>query len=125
MHKNNFQAFYIFENKCVDEIYFVRLLQQWHHWKCIFFRSSFWNFNFLAITEEKEIYLIISISKQCMEICPFTTTYTVISELFDDVHNSILQNFELSLLSREMKKKKRKILSSQFEYFIFSASCSL
>ena len=57
----------------------------------LFFRRSFWKFNFLAITEEREIYLIISISKQCMDSCKFPSTYTIISGLFgplDDVNNS-------------------------------------
>ena len=45
-------------------------------------------FNFLAITEEREIYLIISISKQCMKSCKFPSTYTIISGLLDDVKNS-------------------------------------
>ena len=54
----------------------------------LFFRRSFWKFNFLAITEEREIYLIISISKQCMESCQFPSTYTIISGLLDDVNNS-------------------------------------
>ena len=45
----------------------------------LFFRRSFWKFNFLAITEEREIYLIISISKECMESYQFPYTYTVIS----------------------------------------------
>ena len=61
----------------------------------LFFRSSFWKFNFLAITEEREIYLIISISKQCMESHQFPSTYTVISGLLNNVDNSKLQNFEL------------------------------
>ena len=41
-----------------------------------------------AITEEREIYSIISISKQCMESCKFPSTYTVISGLLGDVNNS-------------------------------------
>ena len=52
----------------------------------LFFRRSFWKFNFLAITEEREIYLIISISKQCMESCKFPSAYTIISGLLDDVN---------------------------------------
>ena len=54
----------------------------------LFSRRSFWKFNFLAITEEGEIYLIILISKQCMESCKFPSTYTIISGLLDDVNNS-------------------------------------
>ena len=42
-------------------------------------------FNFLAITEEREIYMKISISKQCMESYQFPSTYTVISGLLNDV----------------------------------------
>ena len=52
----------------------------------LFFRRSFWKINFLAITEEREIYLIISISKQCMESCKFPSAYTIISGLLDDVN---------------------------------------
>ena len=59
----------------------------------LFFRRSFWKFNFLAITDEREIYLIISISKQCMESCKFPSTYTIISGLLDDVNNSEQLNF--------------------------------
>ena len=44
--------------------------------------------NCLAITEEREIYLIILISKQCMENYQFPSTYTAISGLLDDVDNS-------------------------------------
>ena len=40
-------------------------------------------------------YLIIKISKQCMESYQFPSTYTIISGLFDDVDNSKRQNFEL------------------------------
>ena len=61
----------------------------------LFFRRSFWKSNFLAITEEREMYLIISISKHCKESYQFHSTYTVISGLLDDVDNSKLQNFEL------------------------------
>ena len=39
-------------------------------------------------TEEREIYLIILISKQCMENYQFPSTYTAISGLLDDVDNS-------------------------------------
>ena len=53
---------------------------------------SFWKFNFLAITEEKEIHLIISISKQCMESYKFHSTYAVICGLLDDVDYSKRQN---------------------------------
>ena len=53
----------------------------------LFSRRSFWKFNFLAITEEREIYLIISISKQRMESCQFPSTYTAIFGLLDDVNN--------------------------------------
>ena len=61
----------------------------------LFFRRSFWKFNSFAITEELEIYLIISISKQCMESCKFPSTYTIISGLLDDVNNSEQHNFQL------------------------------
>ena len=63
-------------------------------WTNLFFRRSFWKFNFLAITEEREIYLII-ISKQCMESYQFPSTYTAISGLLDDVDNTKQWNFEL------------------------------
>ena len=50
--------------------------------------GAFESFNFLAITEEREIYLITLISKQCMESYQFPSTYTAISGLLDDVDNS-------------------------------------
>ena len=52
-------------------------------------------FNFLANTEEREIYLIISISKQCMESQKFPSTYTATLGILDDVDNSKLQHLEL------------------------------
>ena len=45
----------------------------------LYFSSSFWKFNFLAVTEEREVHLITSISKQCMESCQFPSAHTVIS----------------------------------------------
>ena len=53
-----------------------------------FSEGAFEKFNCLAITEETEIYLIILISKQCMENYQFPSTYTAISGLLDDVDNS-------------------------------------
>ena len=61
----------------------------------LFFRRNFSKFNFLAITEEREIYLIITNSIQCMESYKFPSTYTIISGLLDDVNNSKQQHFEL------------------------------
>ena len=54
----------------------------------IFFFLRDFIFNCLAITEEREMYLIILISKQCMENYQFPSTYTAISGLLDDVDNS-------------------------------------
>ena len=61
------------------------------------FIRSFWKFNFLAITDEREIYLAIPISRQCIVGYQFPYTYTVIFVLLDNVHNWKLkwQDFEL------------------------------
>ena len=40
------------------------------------------------LLKKREIYLIILISKQCMESYQFPSTYTAISGLLDDVDNS-------------------------------------
>ena len=47
------------------------------------------------LLKKEKIYLIILISKQCMENYKFPTTYTAISGLLDDVDNSKQWNFEL------------------------------
>ena len=61
-----------------------------------FLRRSCWKLNFLPITEERKIYLITSISKQCMESYQFPSNNTVISVLLNDVNNSKRQNLDLS-----------------------------
>ena len=66
------------------------------------------------LKKEKCIYLIISISKQCMESCQFSFTYTVISGLLVYVDSSKRQNLELCHCSAN----KRYVPLSQ-SYYIY------
>ena len=54
----------------------------------LFLGRGFLNFNFLAITKEREIYSTTSISKQCMESYQFPFTNKVIFRFLDYVNNS-------------------------------------
>ena len=91
--QNTHKRMYIYIYNACEYILFACLRQQWHNLNVFFFRRIFWKYNFLSNSEERD--LIISVSKQCTERYQFPSTYTVISGLFDDVHNSKVQNFEL------------------------------